>query len=128
PATTFSVADTLTTPAGLTAFTIYPSGCIEQGWVIAEFDATVCPDGLTIDAEDGVWVASPFGDEIFRVDAGGAITDRLPAPHPYSLALGGSDGRDLFVCASETWIPEEAERDRSGTVRRIRVQVPAAQA
>lgn len=125
--TTLIVAETRSTPGRLTGFTIEPDGSLEQRRVIAEFDATVHPDGLAIDSEDGVWVASPFGDEIFRVDAGGAITDRLWAPHPYSLALGGPDGRDLFVGTSETWIPEEAERDRSGAIRLIRVQVPAAQ-
>ncbi|AQA22789.1 SMP-30/Gluconolaconase/LRE-like region family protein [Rhodococcus sp. MTM3W5.2] len=124
---TLIVAESRSTPGRLTGFTIEPDGGLEQRRVIAEFDASVHPDGLAIDAEDGVWVASPFGDEVFRVDAEGAITDRLSAPRPYSLALGGPDGRDLFVCTAETWVPEEAERDRAGAVRRVRVRVPAAQ-
>jgi sugar lactone lactonase YvrE len=123
---TLIVAETRAAPGRLTAFAIDPGdGSLSGRRTLVEFDAAVFPDGLAIDAEDGVWVASPFSAEVIRVDADGAITDRLAVADPYAVALGGADGRDLFVCTSGTWLPEQAERERSGAIRRLRVNVPA---
>jgi sugar lactone lactonase YvrE len=126
---TLIVAETRAAPGRLTAFAVDPAdGSLSRRRTLVEFDATVFPDGLAIDEEDGVWVASPFSAEVIRVDAGGAISDRLAVADPYAVALGGADGRDLFVCTSGTWLPEQAERERSGAIRRLRVRVPAASA
>ncbi len=124
---TLIVAETRANPGRLTAFDIdRESGALSNRRTLVDFDATVFPDGLAIDAEDGVWVASPFSAEVIRVDSGGAISDRLAVADPYAVALGGADGRDLFVCTSGTWLPEQAARERSGAIRRLRVAVPAA--
>lgn len=124
---TLIVAETRAAPGRLTAFAIDPrDGSLSGRRTLIEFDASVFPDGLAIDAEDGVWVASPFSAEVIRVTAGGEISDRLAVADPYAVALGGADGRDLFVCTSGTWLPEQAERERSGAIRRLRVRVPAA--
>jgi hypothetical protein len=42
------------------------------------------------------------------------------------VALGGPDGRDLFVCTAPSWVPDEAARLRGGAVLRTRVEIPAA--
>ncbi|MDO8186809.1 SMP-30/gluconolactonase/LRE family protein [Conexibacter sp. JD483] len=124
---TLVVAETRASPGRLTAFDVDPAdGSLSGRRTLAEFDAAVFPDGLAIDAQDGVWVASPFSAEVIRVDRGGAITDRLAVADPYAVALGGADGRDLFVCTSGSWLPEQAARERSGAIRRLRVTVPAA--
>lgn len=124
---TLIVAETRAAPGRLTAFAIDPrDGSLSGRRTLIEFDAAVFPDGLAIDAEDGVWVASPFSAEVIRVTAAGEISDRLAIADPYAVALGGADGRDLFVCTSGTWLPEQAERERSGAIRRLRVRVPAA--
>lgn len=124
---TLIVAETRAAPGRLTAFAIDPrDGSLSGRRTLIEFDAAVFPDGLAVDAEDGVWVASPFSAEVIRVTAGGGISDRLAVADPYAVALGGADGRDLFVCTSGTWLPEQAERERSGAIRRLRVRVPAA--
>lgn len=126
---TLIVAETRSAPGRLTAFAIdADDGSLRDRRTLVEFDDSVFPDGLAIDAEDGVWVASPFGAEVIRVDAAGTITDRLAVADPYAVALGGEDGRDLFVCTSGTWLPEQAERERSGAIRRLRVAVPARRA
>lgn len=126
---TLIVAETRANPGRLTAFAIDPAdGSLHDRRTLIDFDAAVFPDGLAIDAEDGVWVASPFSAEVIRVDASGTISDRLAVADPYAVALGGADGRDLFVCTSGTWLPEEAARERSGAIRRLRVAVPARQA
>ncbi|QCQ93154.1 SMP-30/gluconolactonase/LRE family protein [Rhodococcus sp. SGAir0479] len=122
---TLIVAETRATPGRLSAFTIEADGSLVDRRTLVEFDdRNVLPDGIALDAEGGVWVASPFDGQVLRVSADGAITDRIPVPHPYAVALGGADGRDLFVCTADTWIPEDAVRLGSGAVRRLRVAVP----
>lgn len=124
---TLIVAETRDSPGRLTAFTVDRSdGSLSNRRTLVAFDAAVMPDGLAIDGEDGVWAASPFSGEVIRVDAGGTITDRVAIADPYAVALGGADGRDLFVCTADTWLPERAARERSGAIRRLRVRVPAA--
>ncbi len=57
------------------------------------------PDGLTIDADDGVWVALWQGGAVHRYAPDGTL-DRavhLPATHPTSCAFGGEDLRDLYI-------------------------------
>ncbi|MFC4606162.1 SMP-30/gluconolactonase/LRE family protein [Rhodococcus kronopolitis] len=123
---TLVVAEARATPGRLTAFTVEPDGSLAQRRVLAEFDPGVSPYGLAVDGEDGIWVASPVSGEAIRVDATGTVTDRLAVPDPYTLALGGADGRDLFVGTATTWVPEEAADRRTGAVRLLRVTVPAA--
>lgn len=124
---TLIVAETRATPARLSAFTIEADGSLVNRRALVEFDdPRVMPDGIALDAEGSVWVASPFSEEVIRVGADGAILDRVSVPHPYAVALGGADGRDLFVCTADTWVPEEALRLGGGAIRRMRVAVPGA--
>lgn len=122
---TLIVAETRATPGRLSAFTIEADGSLVDRRTFVEFDdPNVLPDGIALDAEDGVWVASPFDEQVLRVDADGTVTDRISVPHPYAVALGGDDGRDLFVCTADTWVPDDAVRLGTGAVRRLRVAVP----
>jgi sugar lactone lactonase YvrE len=57
------------------------------------------PDGLTVDDEDGVWVALYGGSCVRRYDERGrldAVLD-VPAENVTSCCFGGEDGRSLFV-------------------------------
>ncbi|MDH6680304.1 sugar lactone lactonase YvrE [Rhodococcus sp. LBL1] len=122
---TLIVAETRATPGRLSVFTIEADGSLVNRRALIEFDdPRVMPDGIALDAEGGVWVASPFSQEVIRVSAGGEITERIAVPHPYAVALGGADGRDLFVCTADTWVPEDALRIGGGAIRRLRVAVP----
>jgi sugar lactone lactonase YvrE len=86
-------------------------------------DAT--PDGICLDAEGALWVASPGTRTLMRVKQGGAILDRCETlGTPYACMLGGDDRRTLFVCTSETDDPAEAARRRSGRIEAARVAVP----
>ena len=67
----------------------------------------------------------PFSGEVVRV-AAGADTERIKIESVYAVALGGPDGRDLFVCTAPSWVPGEAARIRGGAVQRTRVGIPAA--
>lgn len=60
------------------------------------------PDGLTVDAEGGVWVAMSGGWELRRFDPQGRPEGslRLPVPQPTSCTFGGPDLRTLYVTTS----------------------------
>lgn len=57
------------------------------------------PDGLTVDAEGGVWVALWSGGTVCRFTADGALDQmvEVPASHTTSCAFGGPDLRTLFI-------------------------------
>jgi sugar lactone lactonase YvrE len=86
------------------------------------------PDGMTVDSEDGVWLAFFFGSQVRRYDAQGRedIRYALPVSCPSSVMLGGADLRDLFVTTSSHRLtPEEAAvQGLAGSLLRIRVAVP----
>ena len=60
------------------------------------------PDGLTVDAEGGIWVALWGGGALHRYDAHGTQTDNFPVPtlHPTSCAFGGDALNQFFVTTS----------------------------
>jgi L-arabinonolactonase len=57
------------------------------------------PDGATVDAEGGLWVAQIMRGQILRFNADGTLDRKIPmpAPHVSSLAFGGSDLDTLYV-------------------------------
>jgi sugar lactone lactonase YvrE len=71
------------------------------------------PDGCTLDAGGGVWFADASAGRVWRVVEGGEITDTIETPmRAFACALGGDDGRTLFVlCAPST---SEAKRKGKG--------------
>jgi len=123
---TLLVAESRSLPSRLTRFDVGPDGDLSNRRVLVEFEPGELADGIALDAELGVWVAMPFGNELVRVTAEGEIERRVPIESPYAVALGGPDGRDLFVCSAPAWEPDEAIRLRAGTVRTLRADVPAA--
>ena len=123
---TLVVAETRSVPGRLSAFRILPDGGLADRRVLAEFGAGELPDGIVLDAAGGIWVAMPFSGEVVRVGPAGAVTERIKVESAYAVALGGPDGRDLFVCTAPSWVPEEAARLRGGAVLQTRVEIPAA--
>jgi sugar lactone lactonase YvrE len=102
---TFIVAET--GASCLTAFTIEPDGSLTKRRIWAQLDdpglgERVAPDGICLDAERAVWVASPSGNnEVLRVLEGGEVTHRIKVENqPFAVMLGGPDRRILFICTS----------------------------
>lgn len=126
--TTLVVAETRSVPGRLSAFSILPDGGLADRRVLAQFAAGELPDGIVLDGAGGIWVAMPFSGEVVRVSPAGLVTERIKVDSAYAVALGGPDGRDLFVCTAPSWVPEEAARLRGGAVLRTRVEIPAAPA
>ncbi len=73
----------------LLAFDIAADGRLSNRRVWADLHP-VHPDGIALDAEGAVWVASPQTNEVVRVLEGGAIDQRIARPTPViCCALGG---------------------------------------
>jgi sugar lactone lactonase YvrE len=88
----------------------------------------VTPDGICLDAEDAVWVASPTTGEVLRVAEGGRVLERVASGSlgAYACMLGGPDRRTLFICTATSIDPEEAARLREGRIVMVEVAVPGA--
>ena len=110
----------------LVAFDLAGDGTLSNSRVFAEL--ADYPDGICIDTADGVWIASPVADRCTRVVEGGEVTDIVdfPGRHAIACALGGDDGRTLFVCTSSTHGQPDASRaERDARVEMVTVRVPA---
>jgi sugar lactone lactonase YvrE len=111
----------------LTAFTIAGDGRLSGRRIWASLDEQVYPDGICLDAESAIWVASPLGNEAIRVREGGAVTDRVKADrHVIACALGGADGRTLFVMAAAAIPHAQARAQKGGCILAATVDVPGA--
>jgi sugar lactone lactonase YvrE len=110
----------------LTAFHIGSDGALHDRRVWAEL-GKVAPDGICLDAEGAVWVASPRGNEFVRVLEGGAITDRIACEQQaIACALGGADGRRLFMIGGKVRPRAPSLAERAGRITWVDVAVPAA--
>jgi sugar lactone lactonase YvrE len=82
------------------------------------------PDGLTVDADGGVWLALFGGGAVRRYlpDATLDAEYRLPVTNPTSLAFGGADLSDLYVTSAKHRLsPEQLAREPlAGSVLRLR--------
>ena len=58
----------------LNRFPINPSGDLGARETIASFGQGIFPDGLTFDAEGGVWITSPYSNSLVHVDREGRQT------------------------------------------------------
>ena len=125
--------------ARLTAFHIEPDGALTNRRIWAQFDergvansladlaGRVTPDGICLDAEGAIWVASPQSRAVLRVKQGGAITDQVVvATTPYACMLGGPNGRLLFILTANSSHPQRALAQMAGKIELIEVAVPGA--
>ena len=97
--------------ARLTAFDVAPEGALSGRRVFAELPG-IAPDGICLDAEGQVWVATARTPEVLRVREGGEVTDRVAVGSgalSYACMLGGAGGRTLFVCTAPTYLPGRHE-------------------
>jgi sugar lactone lactonase YvrE len=71
------------------------------------------PDGLTVDADGGVWVSLWRGAAVHRYTPDGALdcVVRVPVTHPTSCAFGGAALRDLYITTAAIAL-DARERER----------------
>jgi sugar lactone lactonase YvrE len=86
------------------------------------------PDGICLDHEQAVWVASFDEDAFIRVDRDGRELQRIEVPGRRAIAcvLGGLERRTLF-CLSAATSPEELrQRKSSARIDVVDVEIPGA--
>lgn len=111
----------------LTAFDIASDGTLGNRRVWADL-GSIAPDGICLDAEGAVWVASPRSNEFIRVLEGGVIARRVPVSNQaIACALGGNDGKRLFMVIGRVKGHAEALSTRVGRIEYLDVDVGAAE-
>ena len=85
------------------------------------------PDGICLDENMGIWVASPTTYEVFRIEEGGKVTDIISTPQrAYACMLGGSEGKTLHISTANDSTPEVAKSKRMGKIYTSRVKYARA--
>ena len=85
----------------LTAFDIAAEGDLTNRRVWAALGDGV-PDGICLDAEGAIWYADVPNKRCVRVREGGEVTQTVELDRGgFSCALGGPDGRTLFIVGQE---------------------------
>ncbi|MGN6129307.1 MAG: SMP-30/gluconolactonase/LRE family protein [Nocardioidaceae bacterium] len=86
------------------------------------------PDGLTVDAEGGVWSVHNAGGKVVRYSPEGTPTHvlELPVPHPTSCVFGGEELTTLYVTTARQGMDDdELERHPlSGSLFAIEPGIP----
>ncbi|WP_306580259.1 SMP-30/gluconolactonase/LRE family protein [Pseudomonas sp.] len=93
-------------------------------------EIVVASDGIaSVDAEGAIWVADFTKTRALRVMPGGEIVDEVQTGdlNCYACALGGADGRTLFLCVTPAEFDPQVRRNNPlSQVLSTRVDVPAA--
>jgi sugar lactone lactonase YvrE len=96
----------------VSAFKIMEDGSLADRRIHANLDGT--PDGLCLDSEGALWVATLQRGQFQRIAPSGAVTQSIdvsPA-HAVSCTLGGDARKTLFLCYAIV------ENDGNGSIRR----------
>ena len=125
----------------ISAFDVAPDGGLSNRRIWVRFGAepardfpqilandAIAPDGMCLDAEDAVWVADACGRGAHRLREGEVVesVDLGDGQTAFAVALGGDDGRTLFLCAGPSIGAADPTSGRYGSVLATRVEVPGA--
>jgi sugar lactone lactonase YvrE len=111
----------------LTAFTVSADGSLSDRRVFADgLDGP--PDGITLDAEGGVWAAMTLAHQFERIIEGGTVTDRIDIDDRTAIActLGGPDRRTLFLLSSTDAYPQRLAGTKLSRLDATTVDIPGA--
>jgi sugar lactone lactonase YvrE len=112
----------------LVAFDIGADGGLSGRRIFADL-GDAAPDGICTDAENAVWYADVPHQRCVRVAAGGEVLQSVEVDRGcFACALGGPDGRSLFIVAARWQGMTEPEpvAPGSGRVLVTEVEVPGA--
>jgi len=116
----------------LTAFDINEDGSLSNRRVWADLRLieegyNPVPDGICLDAEGAIWVASPSTNDVIRVQEGGALLDKVEVDMgAFACMLGGENGNTLFISTANDSTEETCLKERSARIEVIDVDVPRA--
>lgn len=105
------------------ALQVGPDGGLSDRRPWASLPADVLPDGLTVDAEGGVWLALWGGGAVHHYAPTGELLERheLPVTQVTSCAFGGPELTDLYVTTAAQGLSaaERADQPLAGAVFRF---------
>ena len=111
----------------LTAYTIRPDGGLCDRRVFAEgLDGP--PDGITLDADGGIWASMTLAHQFERIVQDGTVTDRIDMADRTAIAcmLGGPERRTLFLLSSTDAYPQRLVGTKLSRLDAVTVEVPGA--
>lgn len=110
----------------LTAYDVSADGSLTGRRVWASVPESA-PDGISLDADGAVWYGDVPNRCAVRVAEGGRVLDRIDLDRGcFACALGGPDGRALYLVATE-WSPTALSGGpRTGQVLVVAAPAPAA--
>jgi sugar lactone lactonase YvrE len=110
----------------LAAFDVHDDGSLSNRRVWAQLEGAI-PDGICLDEEGGIWVASPVSAEVLRVREGGEVTNRIPVrTQAFACMLGGDARRTLFICTAGDSDPAKTGVATDGCIEFVDVEIPGA--
>ena len=93
---------------------------IEEGYVPV-------PDGICLDAEGAIWVASPSTNDVIRIEEGGSLLDKVEVEMgAFACMLGGELGNTLFISTAKNSQEEICLKEKSARIETIEVSIPRA--
>lgn len=111
----------------LTAFAIDTDGGLSDRRVFADgLDGP--PDGITLDADGGVWTSMTLAHQFERITEGGTVTHRIDVGERAAIActLGGPQRRTLFLLSSTDAYPKQLVGTRQSRLDTVTVDIPGA--
>jgi sugar lactone lactonase YvrE len=92
------------------------------------FGSMKSPDGICLDREGAVWVASYDEDAFIRVSREGRELQRMEVAgrRAIACALGGAERRTLFCLSAATSHAELRQRKSSARIDAVDVEIPGA--
>jgi sugar lactone lactonase YvrE len=111
----------------LSAFDIDDDGTLSGRRVFADgLDGP--PDGISLDADGGVWVSMTLARQFERVIQGGTVTDRIDMGDRTAIActLGGPERRTLFLLSSTDAYPQRLIGTKLSRLDAVTVDIPGA--
>ena len=118
--------------ARLTAFDIAEDATLTNRRVWADLSAikegyAPVPDGICLDREGAIWVASPTTNDVIRVQEGGTLLDKIELSNSaFACMLGGEEGNTLFISTAKDSQKENCLKEKSARIETIKVDVPRA--
>jgi len=116
------VAETLA--LRLTAFDVAADGGLSNQRVWAPVGMRA-PDGICMDRNGHVWIANAIGPECVLIAPGGEVVATVETDQScFACALGGDDGKTLYLLTAPSSMGDVARASRQGRVLCARIETP----
>ncbi|MEM9622387.1 MAG: SMP-30/gluconolactonase/LRE family protein [Pseudomonadota bacterium] len=108
----------------LTAFDIADDGSLSNKRLWAKLPDGAVPDGICLDADGGIWSASPTSNNCIRQIEGGKVTHTITLDRGAFACMIGED--QLYVLTSGSSHPEKCRTQRDARVEVFPAPYPAS--